>query len=119
MDVAQQVERTDRTLGSGLEAGLDAGRVEEVEAEEGGNLFTLAHVVVADGALPGLAVVLALQQVVPVLFDGVGVYALGVDPEVDDAFLDDHAALSLVHWVLAEEAGDVVAVALVVFELKL
>ena len=57
MNELQEVERAHRTLGGGLEAGFDAGGVEEVEAEEGGDLITLLDVIVADGALSELAIV--------------------------------------------------------------
>ena len=57
VNVAQEVERTDWALRSGLQAGLNAGRMEEVEAEEGCHFLTLRDIVVADRTLPALAVV--------------------------------------------------------------
>lgn len=51
LDKLQNVKRADWTFGGSLETGLDAGGVEEVEAEEGGDLVWRFDVVVADGTL--------------------------------------------------------------------
>lgn len=120
VDVAEEVEGADWALGGGLEGGLDAGGVEKMEAEEGGDFLAIVHVVVADGALPGFgAVVGALAKTVPVLLDGGGVDALGVDSEVDHAFLDDHPLVDMIDRVLSQKPGDVVAYAGVLLQLKL
>lgn len=56
-DHLQQVQRADGALDRRFQAGQDAGGVEEVEAEERGDFFSVFDVVVADGALPHFAVV--------------------------------------------------------------
>ena len=119
MDVAEEVQGTNWTLGGGLQAGLDASRMEVVEAKEGSDLVIGTDVVVADGTLPGLAAVLGLEQVGPIAFDGVCIVALGVDSEVDDAFLHEHTAVNCIGGVFSDEARDEVAGPSVAFELKL
>jgi hypothetical protein len=93
--------------------------VEEVEAEEGGNLVSSFDIVVADGAFACFALVVGLEQTGPILFDGGGVDLLGVDPKVYYPFLHHQPSVSQVHWVLPQHPWNVVACTLMPSQLEL
>lgn len=112
----EQIEGADGTAGGVLETGLNAGGVEEVEAEEGSDVVLGGDGVVANGALSGLAVVLAAGQAGQELLHALVLHLQGVEPHVDDSFVDLPPVE--VFRVLPDDAWDVVSLPLVFLQLK-
>ena len=84
----QQIQRAHWAFDHGLQAGLNAGRVEQVEAKQRSHLLSAGDIVVADRALAGLAAVLRFEQVgqQPLYASAVLPFSLG-----------SHLAISLEH----------------------
>jgi hypothetical protein len=119
LDELEKVQRADGTLRCGLKTGLDAGGVEEVEAENGGYFVSGFDVIVADGTLADLALVLRFDEVGPVLFDGFAVLFELDLAQVGLSSLVGQQAVSEAKRVLADDPRDVVVDSLVTVQLKL
>lgn len=89
-----------------------------MEAEERGYIVSLIDIVIADGAFSGFTIVGRILEVRPILFDRVGINALGVDSEIDDAFLNEKTAISQLCKVFSYEPWYYISFSLMFLELE-